>query len=118
MQNNVTILETAMRLLEQTLKKAPGTLGDEAKSLAWQVREQKHLVEHATEAVRGETFYNPRANYAVKIADRVVSEAEETLEQLDKKGRYTGPRWSLMSVAEKADYIRQHGEQKFLALPW
>jgi hypothetical protein len=117
MQNKVSIAETAIALLRQTLAKRPTVYGDEARQVATSVREQVRLVEHAMEAVRPEMSYNTRARSVVGAAGVVLRQAETMLVQLQERTAYTGPLRSRMTVKEKSAYIRAHGSEAYLNLP-
>jgi hypothetical protein len=117
-RDNLTIAEGANRLLRESLKGTGTAHGDEAKCLAAQICEHARVVRHAADAVRDLVPYNLQAKMVVTEADRLVKEAESVGEQLSERGRYTGPRRSQMTLGEKAAYIKQHGEERFLSLPW
>jgi hypothetical protein len=117
MRDELTMAESANTLLRESLKTTAGVVGDEAKRRAVQLREHVEVARHNAEAVRRLAPYHLGMGLAVRETDQLVQEASHVLRHLEEAGRYHGPRRGQMSISEKAAFIRERGEDAFLALP-
>ena len=52
------------------------------------------------------------------LLEAAVDEIREKLDQIAANTRPPGPRRSMMTPAAKSRYIREHGKQKYDAIPW
>jgi hypothetical protein len=79
-------------------------------------------VKHDIERLRRETVELlsriERDDAEARAQERIRAAVEEALDEHEKRRPAPQPKRSEMNTAAKARYIREHGGQAYLALPW
>jgi len=109
--------ESAVRLIRDALKQPAGYKSG-AQQQAAAMRAHVASAQAAVDAIREFAPYHLHAKGLVAEADRLTSDADRVLQELDTRSAYRGPLRSVMTEQEKAEFIGKHGGEKFLALPW
>ena len=113
----IRVAESAVRLLRDGIKQPAGYKSD-AQQQAVAVRAHILSAQVAVDAIREFTSYSWPARSLVAEADRLTSDADRVLRDLDTRGAYRGPVRSQMTTEEKAEFIKKHNKDRYLALPW
>jgi hypothetical protein len=113
----IQMAESAVRVLREGLKQPTGYKSD-ARQHAAALRAHVVSAQGAVDAIREFIPYIWQARGLVTEADRLTGDADRVLRDLDTRGAYRVPVRSQMTVEEQVAFIRQHGKDQYLALPW